>query len=161
MHYFAGVVDEVPRQVAAAFARMYDVYKEDVNKAGVYFNEAPPEGITARVVIVGDCDKDLTIGARHKVYVLGKANVSLIEQAQATVNYPDAEIYAYDTARVTMRAGRAWMFGSSSFVVSVPCRSLFRWFVQMIHYRIALLHLLVAQLYLKQIGSRYNHLSHL
>ena len=116
MHYFAGVVDEVPRQVAAAFAKMYDVYKEDVNKAGVYFNEEPPEGITARVVIVGDCDKDLTIGARHKVYVLGKAKVTLIEQAQATVNYPDAEIYAYDAARVTMRAGRAWMFDSSSFV---------------------------------------------
>ena len=116
MHYFAGVVDEVPRQVAAAFAKMYDVYKEDVNKAGVYFNEEPPEGTTARVVIVGDCEKYLPIGARHKVYVLGKARVSMTEHAQATVNHPDAHIYAYNTVRVTMREGRAWMFDSSSFV---------------------------------------------
>lgn len=116
MKYFAGVVDEVPRQVAETFGRLYGKYKSDINKAGVYYNETPPEMSNSMVVIVGDCDEKLQIGARHRVYVLGKAEVVVYWQASATVNHPDAMVRATNSARVSMREGSAEMCGSSHFV---------------------------------------------
>ena len=43
--FWAGVLHEVPEQVIKAFADLYPVYREDIIRAGVYYNEAPPVGI--------------------------------------------------------------------------------------------------------------------
>ena len=43
--FWAGVLHEVPEQVIKAFADLYPVYRDDIIRAGVYYNEAPPVGI--------------------------------------------------------------------------------------------------------------------
>lgn len=43
--FWAGVLHEVPEQVINAFADLYPVYRDDIIRAGVYYNEAPPVGI--------------------------------------------------------------------------------------------------------------------
>lgn len=57
--FWAGVLHEVPEQVIKAFADLYPVYREDIIRAGVYYNEAPPVGIypTDPIVPVSPTEK--------------------------------------------------------------------------------------------------------
>lgn len=57
--FWAGVLHEVPEQVIKAFADLYPVYREDIIRAGVYYNEAPPVGIypTDPIVPVSPIEK--------------------------------------------------------------------------------------------------------
>lgn len=58
--FWAGVLHEVPEQVIKAFADLYPVYREDIIRAGVYYNEAPPVGIypTDPIVPVSPTEKN-------------------------------------------------------------------------------------------------------
>lgn len=57
--FWAGVLHEVPEQVIKAFADLYPIYREDIIRAGVYYNEAPPVGIypTDPIVPVSPIEK--------------------------------------------------------------------------------------------------------
>ena len=40
LKYWHGLITEVPQQTIAALSEVYDDYKDDINAAGVYFNES-------------------------------------------------------------------------------------------------------------------------
>ena len=51
--FWAGVLHEVPEQVIKAFADLYPVYRDDIIRAGVYYNESPITN-SGGMVLVGD-----------------------------------------------------------------------------------------------------------
>ena len=52
--FWAGVLHEVPEQVISAFANLYPIYHDDIAKAGVYYNEAPPPSSLSAMILIGD-----------------------------------------------------------------------------------------------------------
>lgn len=107
--YWAGVQTEVPTQVLAAFAEHYSEYKEELNAAGVHYNEDAPLG----TVVIGDSVEEIHLWRARNAYVLGAAKVVLHATAAATGLNEKCTVELRDNSRATMRAGYAIAGGRS------------------------------------------------
>ncbi len=107
--FWAGVMHEVPEQVIAAFADLYPVYRDDINRAGVFYNEAPPAEFNHGMVLVGDAPAAdaaaITISGRHRVYVLGDAPITVGGSSSVHVNAARANVTLSDCARANIEQG--------------------------------------------------------
>lgn len=111
-HFWAGVLHEVPEQVITAFAEVYHIYRNDINRGGLYYNEAPPIGTPASIVLIGDDEsKVISIYGRHRVYVLGNARVIARENCSVFVNADRARVTVMDHARANCDAGHVEAYG--------------------------------------------------
>lgn len=111
-HYWGDMIKEVPEQTIAALAEYYPTYRQDINRAGLYFNEAPPFDAFPSIVLIGDkgsvCGDTiatLEITGRHRVFVLGDLPVEVREECSVYVGAERASVNIYNTVRCTMSAG--------------------------------------------------------
>lgn len=95
LKYWHGLITEVPQQTIAALSEVYDDYKDEINAAGVYFNESTDKG----EVLVGDCPNVLKFRDKAKVYVLGKAEVCAYDHVYVYADNEDAKILLNDYSR--------------------------------------------------------------
>ena len=116
IRYWDGVVHEVPAQVIAAFARHYKQYRADLNLAGLYYNEQPPQHVNNCIILVGDTVSMLRLTGQHRVYILGKSTVQCSGRLSVIVNSPDADVTLNDTARAVIEAGYIECFDRTSVV---------------------------------------------
>ena len=107
--YWQGVLMEVPTQVLAAFADVYPEYKEELNAAGVYYNEDAPLGI----VVIGDSAEEIHLWRARNAYILGAAKVVLHAAASATGLNENCSVELREGSCATMRAGYAIARGHS------------------------------------------------
>lgn len=118
--FWNGVLTEVSVQVVTAFANLYSVYRDDINKAGVYYNEEPQDVPTPAMVLVGDGEQEVEIHGNHHVYVLGNAPVSVYGNCSVYVGSTEANVSLYDYVRANVKAGtvaahdRSYINGSGS-----------------------------------------------
>ena len=132
--FWAGVLHEVPEQVIKAFADLYPVYRDDIIRAGVYYNEAPPVGIypenpispvspsdaatvpsasplgptTNAMILIGDAPAtvpDDSIHGRNRVYVLGDLPVTVTDNSSVHVNSDRAVVTVCGSARANIERG--------------------------------------------------------
>lgn len=115
--YWAGLLHEVPELVIDAFSKNYDIYRKDINLAGVYYNEAPPMYAPPSIILVGDKDAALSedasfleLDGRHRVYVLGNREVLAMDSCNLIVNADTALVRLFDTCRANVEKGKiiAW-----------------------------------------------------
>lgn len=119
--YWKGIVTEVPRQTADAFAKFYATYRNDINRAGVYYNEAPPQTEQRATIIVGYADekkKELSLSGRHRIYVLGDMRVMAYGHCSVYVcDLAEANVVVNDHCRCSCEnghieaRGRSWVNG--------------------------------------------------
>lgn len=115
--YWAGVLHEVPEQVIKAFSAFYPTYRDDVIRAGICYNEAPPADAPASIVLIGDPASDATtpegspsgsplvIGNRHRVYILGSLPVICTDNANVHIVSDRANVTLRGSARCNIEAG--------------------------------------------------------
>lgn len=113
--FWAGVLHEVPEQVIAAFGELYPVYRADIIRAGLYYNEAPvtPDGeplMTGGLVLIGDRPVDgdsvaITISGRHRIYVLGDQPVIITDNCSVNINADRANVELRGNARCNIEKG--------------------------------------------------------
>lgn len=119
--YLDGILNEVPAQVLDAFSRLYDKYKEEINRAEVYFNEPAARGI----IFVGNMDECLRVKgigpAAPKVYVLGRAHVILFGNCQGFCNADGATLELLDVSSGTVRKGHGIARNYSRLTCSSTC----------------------------------------
>ncbi len=115
--YWDGLLHEVPELVIDAFRKNYGIYREDINRAGVYYNEVPPISAPPSIILVGDKDAAfsedtscLEIDGRHRVYVLGNREVLAMDSCNLTVNADGATVRLFDACRANVEKGKviAW-----------------------------------------------------
>lgn len=115
--YWDGLLHEVPELVIDAFRKNYDIYRADINRAWVYYNEAPPMSAPNSVVLVGNDETDsklgpqvLEIDGRHRVYVLGNMEVWAMDSCNLTINSDSAMVRLFDACRANVEKGKviAW-----------------------------------------------------
>ncbi len=99
--YWFGLVTEVPKQVSEAFALMYDEIKDEVNAAGIFYNEDSPSGY----IIVGDSEEPIHLYTARHAYVLGNAHVVLHGNAHAIGMSDDCTIELLDSSTATIDNG--------------------------------------------------------
>lgn len=113
-HFWAGVLHEVPEQVIKAFSDLYPVYRTDIIRAGIYYNEAPPIGTSPAMVLIGDnasvpdssaIGSSLVIQGRHRVYVLGNLPITVTDNCAVHVASPRANVTAQGNSRVHIEQG--------------------------------------------------------
>lgn len=90
--YWHGILTEVPLQTIAKLDHVYSEFKEEINAAGVFYNESRNDGF----IIVGNCDNVVKIEDKAHAYVLGKAEVWAFGHSYIYANNPDATILLYD-----------------------------------------------------------------
>lgn len=103
--FWNGILTEVPVQVVTAFAKLYSVYKDDINKAGVYYNEEPQSVPTQAMIIIGDSEQNIEIHGNHHIYVLGNAAVSVYDNSSVYVGSANANVSLYGYVRANVKAG--------------------------------------------------------
>lgn len=115
--YWDGLLHEVPELVIDAFRKNYDIYRKDINRAGVYYNEVPPISAPPSIILIGDNDiwkskflPCLEIEGRHRVYVLGNMEVWAMDSCNLTVNSDSAMVRLFDACRANVEKGKviAW-----------------------------------------------------
>ncbi len=111
--FWAGVLREVPEQVIAAFTELYDVYGSEINKTGMYFNEAPKD-CSGTTILVGDCDNTIDVYGRARVYVIGKAVVNAHDNVLVQCNTDKATINLYDYSKAIMDKGNCNAYNRST-----------------------------------------------
>ena len=99
--YWFGLVTEVPKQVAQAFSVMYSEIKDEVNAAGIFYNEDSPQGY----VIIGDSTEPIHLYRARHAYVLGNAHVVLHACAHATGMSGGCTIELLDSSTATIDNG--------------------------------------------------------
>lgn len=97
---FADIIcTELPRQ--------YPLLKDEMNKAGIYLNECPENAQFFILVLVTDCDKDISIRGKASAYILGEATVSAYGHAQVYSSRCDkARIFLHDYAYGNIKKGK-------------------------------------------------------
>ncbi len=107
--FWAGLLHEVPEQVIKAFGDLYPVYRDDINRAGVFYNEAPVSTVVMKgMVLIGDAhegDDPLVITGKHRVYVLGNLPVIVKENCSVHVNAERADVTVMGAARASVEQG--------------------------------------------------------
>ena len=116
--YWAGLLHEVPEQVIKAFSQFYPTYRDDIIRAGVYYNEAPPiDHITPSIILIGDapeatvpegppsCVSPLEVFGRHRVYVLGNLPIITHDNCNVLVNSSRSNVTLHDNCRCNLEAG--------------------------------------------------------
>lgn len=115
--YWDGLLHEVPELVIDAFRKNYDIYRKDINSAGVYYNEVPPISAPPSIILIGDNDvwkskflPCFEIEGRHRVYVLGNMEVWAMDSCNLTVNSDGATVRLFDACRANVEKGKviAW-----------------------------------------------------
>lgn len=96
LHFWANMLDEVPQQLVSALKEVYSDYKEDINSAGVYFNEAPNTAFGNEKILIGDDVDGLEIHGNYSVYVLGCSSISVYDHSQVYVYNEGAKVGIYD-----------------------------------------------------------------
>ncbi len=115
--FWAGVLHEVPEQVIKAFADLYPVYRDDIIRAGVYYNEAPVDLdgrllMTGGMVLIGDAaegdsvDHPLVIPGRHRIYVLGDLPLTVTDNCSVNVNADRACVTVKGFVRCNLEKGK-------------------------------------------------------
>lgn len=102
--FWAGVLREVPEQVTRAFSDLYSVYGEDINAAGLYYNEAP-KNMSGCTILVGDCREVLSLVGTNRVYVVGDAQINAFDNVVVQCNCAMAVLNIYDHATAIMDGG--------------------------------------------------------
>lgn len=111
-HFWAGILHEVPEQIVTVFTEFYPKFRDDINRGGLYYNEAPPIGTPASVVLIGDDEsKVISVYGRHRVYVIGNARVICRENCSVFVNAERARVTVMDNARANCDAGHVEGYG--------------------------------------------------
>lgn len=116
--FWAGVLHEVPEQVIKAFGALYPVYRDDILRAGFYYNEAPPIDAPASMVLIGnsapvpeasasgsEAPVPLTIAGRHRVYVLGDHPITCTDNANVHIVADSASVTLTGNARCNIERG--------------------------------------------------------
>ncbi|GAY28433.1 hypothetical protein PvtlMGM1_1733 [Prevotella sp. MGM1] len=111
--YWDGFLHEVPSLVMEAFRKNYDIYREDINLAGVFYNEVPPLSAPPSIILVGDDDADgetpspaLVVDGRHRVYVFGARKVWTKGACNVFVNAEKACVRLSDACRANVEKGK-------------------------------------------------------
>lgn len=121
--YWQGVLDEVPAETVAAFEAHYASHRDEINSAGVYFNE---DGPREAIVLVGNLSHTLDgpspaplpLSRCGHIYVLGRAHVVVSDTAAAHCDHPAAVLELRGHARGELRRGRAVAYEYSRLFVS-------------------------------------------
>jgi hypothetical protein len=108
--FWAGVLHEVPEQVITAFSKLYPVYRSDIIRAGVYYNESPITN-SGGMVLVGDKPEGVAINpvvitGRHRVYVLGDMPVTVDDNCSVHVAADRADVIVKGHARAVIEQGK-------------------------------------------------------
>uniref|UniRef100_UPI003FF0E967 hypothetical protein n=1 Tax=Prevotella sp. TaxID=59823 RepID=UPI003FF0E967 len=106
---------EVPQQVMAAFRDFYPDYKNEINAAGIFYNEDSPTGN----VLIGDSTETIHLYHAHTAYILGNARVVLHNIASALVMNPDCHVELRDFSRATVKEGHAVARNQSRLTTNV------------------------------------------
>ena len=132
-HFLDGLLHEVPAQVIAAFADFYPTYRTDINRAGIYYNEAPPTDSINAIILIGDTPSSdaesskkatvpdsltsgrnpLSITGRHRFYVLGNCPVLCFDHCNVFINATTAHVCIYQNCRASIEAGTLYANGRS------------------------------------------------
>lgn len=128
-HFWAGILHEVPQQVVTAFASLYPIYRDDIIRAGVFYNEAPPDGYPNAMILVGnapvtaaDSTAPIIIGSHHRVYVLGDHPLMATDNANVHIVAPNAVVTLTGNARCNIEVGtvtareRSTVFGRGNVI---------------------------------------------
>lgn len=126
--YWGNLIDEAPAELIAALDAHYKDYADEINKAGVWYNELAPRGLC----VIGNmpytfADQPLIANSSiipMKLYVLGAANVQIHGITQAYVNNPDAIIELFDRTSATVRnCSHATAHNQSRITISDPSKA--------------------------------------
>jgi len=119
--FWLSIVAQVPDKFIAVAAEHYADYRDEVNAAGVYFNEPPTDPSNA-LVFIGNSDEPITIDkGKPRVIVLGKANVTIADHVRCECHNAEAVIDCREFSRVKLIKGtahvrdRSFAEGSGSF----------------------------------------------
>ncbi len=112
--FWAGIVREVPTQVLQAFEEFYPEYKEELNRAGIYYNNHVAMLSRNDVMLVGDETHSIDVFGHGKVYVLGKATVTAHDDVTVYCNNTAAKISIYGNVHALMTGGTCEAHDSSS-----------------------------------------------
>lgn len=121
LKFWSGVIHEVPAQVKTAFARLYSVYKDDINGAGMWYNEQPDIDDNRCIILIGDhpdyksSDEEqvLTLRGNHRVYVIGNQPVSITGSCRVNISAEDADVCIYDGVNANIERGYVRAYGRS------------------------------------------------
>lgn len=119
--YWSGVIEEVPTQFIAALEEIYPIYAEQINSAGVWYNEIAPQGMCVIGNVPASFDAPFVADSQFnpiRVYVLGRAKVIARGITQVYCNCADAEIELHDSAKGTVSHGFARAFDRSTLVTA-------------------------------------------
>lgn len=118
-HFWSGVLHEVPTQVLNAFATLYDEYRDEINKAGVYYNEYPSSNDHPAMILIGghrhSGSSRLTIRGSHKVYVLSNMPVTIYDHCKVHVTDPHADVVCRDSVACFAEDGYIKVFDNATF----------------------------------------------
>lgn len=99
--------------------KQYPLLKDEMNKAGIYLNECPEDAQSFVLVLVTDCDKEISIHGKASAYILGEATVSAYGHAQVYSSRCDqACIFLHDYAYANITKGHVVASDRSHFECS-------------------------------------------
>lgn len=105
--FWISVVEQIPAEFVSALDQHYAEFRDEMNAAGVYYNEAPANPTNA-VVFVGDIQSTLSIlNGRPRVIVLGRANVVVSDHVRCECYHEDAQIECCGHSRLQLKKGSA------------------------------------------------------
>lgn len=119
--YWSGVIDEVPTQFIAALDEIYPLYADQINAAGVWYNEVASQGMCVIGNLPTSFDSPLVAESEFtpvRLYVLGRAKVIARGITQIYSNCAEAEIDLHDSSTGTVTRGFARAYDRSTLITA-------------------------------------------
>lgn len=108
--YWSGIIHEVPQQVKDAFTQLYSVYKADINRAGLWYNEQPQTGGYRALVLIGDATPEtaqsaVDIMGNHRIYIIGSQSVRIFGTCRAFISSRKARVELFGSVDANIEKG--------------------------------------------------------